>query len=169
MPTVEKLHESDRLAREMGERDAQELAAALETEKIAEEKEKQVSELNVFTLDPNGFKTHWKIVSGTTPDQLNAMTQRQTQLSKWLSEHHYKPDEMGRGSSNGNAAAPAPPQAVSAPPGAAVWVVSPDGSRSCSLHGPANWKPPGVSRTTNKPYTGFWGCVVKECKPVGAN
>lgn len=104
-PTIEKLRRSDQMAREMGERDAQELKAALETEQQAAEKEKRVSEINVFTLDPNGFKTHWKLVSGTSAEDLNGLMKNQGLLSKWLKEHDYKPDEMNRSSS---AAAPVP-------------------------------------------------------------
>lgn len=28
---------------------------------------------------------------------------------------------------------------------------------SCA-HGPMKWVPPGVSKTSGKPYSGFWGC-----------
>jgi len=98
------------MAREMGERDALELKAALETEEQAAEKEQEVSEINVFTLDPNGFKTHWKIVSGTSGEDLNQMMKNQGVLSKWLKEHEYKPDEMNRGGGGGGV--PAPPSPI---------------------------------------------------------
>lgn len=105
--SVEKLRRAEQMARDMGERDALELKAALETEKQAAEKEKEVSEINVFTLDPNGFKTHWKIVSGTSGEDLNQMMKNQGVLSKWLKEHEYKPDEMNRGG-GGPSVAPVP-------------------------------------------------------------
>lgn len=138
----------------------------METETNAAERE-QMSEVNMFTLDPNGFKTHWKIVSGTTGDDLNKMMLHQGVLSKWLHEHQYKPDEMGRG--NGHSAPVAASQAATgAPVGvAAAWVVNDDGSRSCSVHGVGEFVPPGVSTKTGKPYTGFWKCRVNGCKPAG--
>lgn len=170
MSSVEKLHRSDQLAREMGERDALELKAALETEKQAAEKEKEVSEINVFTLDPHGFKTHWRIGCETTDAQLAELMKRQIALTKWLSEHQYLPDEMGRGHAAPTPVVATPSATPSAPvPGAAVWVMNADGSRACSLHGPANWKAPGVSRTTGKPYSGFWSCQQRGCKPAGDN
>lgn len=56
-----------------------------------------MSEINVFTIDPNGYKTHWKISETTTGDDLNALTQRQAQLSKFLHEHSYISDPMSGG------------------------------------------------------------------------
>jgi hypothetical protein len=34
---------------------------------------------------------------------------------------------------------------------------APSAGPSCQ-HGPAKWVPPGVSKRTNQPYTGFWSC-----------
>lgn len=32
----------------------------------------------------------------------------------------------------------------------------------CGVHGvPMRWKPPGTSKTTGKPYQGFWSCGTK--------
>ena len=106
--SVEKLRRSDQLAKEMGDRDAQELRAAMETETNAPEKEPQMSEINVFTLDPNGFKTHWKIVAGTSADALNKMMKNQGILSNWLKDKSYTPDDMQRGGSSAPAAPAGP-------------------------------------------------------------
>lgn len=165
--SVEKLRRAEQMAREMGDRDAEEFKAAMETEKQAAEREHRMSEVNVFSLDPNGFKTHWKIVSGTTGEDLNKMMQHQGVLSKWLLDHHYKPDDMGRGEV-APIAVSSPPM-LTAPAGAAVWVQNPDGTKSCSLHGQGAFQAPGVSRRTGQPYAGFWKCTVKDCKPTGEN
>lgn len=55
-----------------------------------------VSEINVFTVDEHGFKTHWKVGEGTTPEALTKLTQRQLELTQWLAGHNFKPDEMGK-------------------------------------------------------------------------
>lgn len=140
----------------------------METETRAAEKEKEVSEINVFTLDPNGYKTHWKITSDTTDAQLAELMKREITLTKWLKEKEYQPDEMGRG----HTPAPATPTngaTAPAPGGAASWVVNADGSRSCSVHGVGEFVPPGTSKRTGKPYTGFWKCRIDGCKPTGEN
>jgi hypothetical protein len=82
--------------------------------------------------------------------------------------------------------APQPPQGYGQPPqapqgqpwtqggGAAPaqqWGNSPGANpadnKAC-IHGPMNYKPAGVSRRTNQPYSAFWACGsnVKGCKPV---
>lgn len=127
------------------------------------------SEVNVFSLDPNGFKTHWKLVSGTPAEEVTRMMNNQKVLSGWLKETGYKPDDMGRGGNTLPPTVVAPqtaPQA--APQGVATWIYPADNSPpSCSLHGVGTWKPPGTSRTTGKPYAGFWKCQTNGCKPAG--
>ena len=59
------------------------------------------SEINVFTIDDNGYKTHWKVVEGTTGEELTKLTTRQLELTQWLAGHHFTPDDFGRGPSNG--------------------------------------------------------------------
>lgn len=58
------------------------------------------SEINVFTIDANGYKTHWKVVEGTTGEELVKLTTRQLELTQWLSGHQFKPDTFG--TSNGS-------------------------------------------------------------------
>ena len=59
------------------------------------------SEINVFTIDSNGYKTHWKVIEGTTGEELVKLTTRQLELTQWLSGHAFKPDTFGY--SNGSA------------------------------------------------------------------
>ena len=59
------------------------------------------SEINVFTIDANGYKTHWKVIEGTTGEELAKLTTRQLELTQWLSGHAFKPDTFG--ASNGGA------------------------------------------------------------------
>lgn len=54
-----------------------------------------MSEINVFTIDPNGFKVHWKISESSTEDDLDAVITREGELSKFLHENNFKPDFMG--------------------------------------------------------------------------
>ena len=118
----------------------------------------EASEINVFTLDANGFKTHWRIGASTTEDQLNELVKRQVQLSSWLITHNYTPDTMGGPSRGGNGSAK-----VAFTP--AVWELDADGTHVCSVHGPGKFVPPGTSKKTGKPYSGFWACTNRDCKP----
>ena len=79
------------------------------------------SEINIFSLDPHGFKTHWKIIAGTTAGELNELIKRQGTLSNWLAAHQFEPDDFGRGysrtapASNGAKAAEETPADPDAP------------------------------------------------------
>lgn len=129
----------------------------------------ETSEINVFTIDANGFKTHWKIRQDASKEELANLYNRQQQLSDWLASKGYKPDDFGRGAVIASTAPPAAAPASTTAGGEAEWVVNPDGTKSCSVHGQAAFKPGGVSRNTGLPYTGFWKCAVAGCKPKGAN
>ena len=110
------------------------------------------AECNVFATDPKGFKVHFKLIG-----QANKIINNLEVLTDGLLARGYVP-EQGRPINTPQSAGPS---------GVAEWINNPDNSRSCSVHGPAKWVPPGVSRTNNKPYTGFWACQTKGCKPRG--
>lgn len=71
------------------------------------------SEANIFTINPKGFKVHWKITADTTEGQVNEMITRVNTLVSWLGSHEYCPDDMGRSPGNGGShAAAAGPSAT---------------------------------------------------------
>jgi hypothetical protein len=126
-----------------------------------------MAEANVFAMSPDGFKVHIKL-----PSRSMTIIGNVDLLLKGLAAKGYTPDPTMGGFRNAPAAPvaaaqPAPAQPV--PNGPAQWIHNPDGSRSCSVHGPAKWVPPGVSRNTGQPFTGFWSCSVRACKPAGEN
>ena len=120
------------------------------------EHDSPLAEASIFALNPAGFKVHIKL-----PSRAATIVRNVDVLLAALAEKGYTPDKtMGQ---------PQEP-AVQAPAGgAAQWVTNPDGTRACSVHGPAEYKAPGVSARTGKPYTGFWKCTNRDCKPEGAN
>ena len=112
------------------------------------------AECNVFATDPKGFKVHFKLIG-----QANKIINNLEVLTDGLLARGYVPER-----------APGPPQPQSdGPSGVAEWQSNADGSRSCSVHGPAKWVPPGTSKKTGKPYNGFWSCQSQGCQPKGDN
>jgi hypothetical protein len=65
----------------------------------------------------------------------------------------------------GGSGAPSAPAASPAPQEAAAPAPS-DGFQLCPVHNipKDRWVPGGVSKRTNKPYSGFFGCSVEGCK-----
>ena len=53
------------------------------------------SEFRVHSIDSHGYWINWRIVAGTTTEQLNDLVQREGQLSNWLQSHNYTPDSFG--------------------------------------------------------------------------
>ena len=136
----------------------------LEQEEEEAQQYREPSEFRMYALDPAGFKVNWQISASTSSEQLNNLIQRQQQLSNWLRLHDYTPDDFGVSAR----ATGGRPQATTQPTksaSGAEWIMEPDGSRSCSLHGPGKWVPPGTSKKTGKPYNGFWACQTQDCKP----
>lgn len=122
-----------------------------------------MAEANIFALNPAGFKVHIKL-----PSKAASIVKNVDVLLSALSDSGYTPDLMG----GGKAPATSTPTQAAAPvqgAGAAVWVVNPDGTKSCSVHGQAAFQAPGVSRATGKPYAGFWKCTMRDCRPTGEN
>ena len=116
-----------------------------------------LAEANIFAMNKDGFKVHIKL-----PVRPSNILRNIGLLLDVMAKEGYVPDKtMGQRQQE----APA----VQAPTGVATWIVNPDGSRACSLHGVAEYKAPGVSARTGKPYTGFWKCTVRDCKPEGKN
>lgn len=114
------------------------------------------AETNVFAQHPKGFRVHIKLL---VEEPAKVVAYLDT-LVHGLEEKGYKPDEqMGRGA--------APKAAAAQGESTAVFITNEDGSRSCSVHGPAKWIPPGTSQA-GKPYKGFWACQVQGCKPKAA-
>lgn len=93
------------------------------------------SEINVFTIDSNGFKTHWKVVEGTTGEELVKLTTRQLELTQWLSGHQFKPDTFGastgtpraQSARNASGSRSAPAKTVSRNRGGSGQMRDPDG------------------------------------------
>lgn len=52
----------------------------------------------------------------------------------------------------------APVQQAPAPTVAAIPVADSAGQHMCDHQMPMRFVPPGISKTTNKPYAGFWAC-----------
>lgn len=59
------------------------------------------SEANLFTVNPDGIKVHWKLVSGTPAEELTKLITNVGVLTKVLAERGYTPDDMGRFHGNG--------------------------------------------------------------------
>ena len=97
------------------------------------------SELNFFTIDPNGYKVHWRIAEGTTGEELAKLTTRQLELTQWLAGHHFTPDDFGRSPSNSGAprlAAQGAPGKASAPAKPPVPIKrAPDTCEMCGVNG----------------------------------
>lgn len=84
---------------------------------------------------------------------------------------HPQPAQAPQGSWSGQGTqqyAPAPQQPAQAPQ---QWgnrpEANPADAKHC-IHGPMNFRPAGISKRTNQPYSAFWGCGsnVKGCKPI---
>jgi hypothetical protein len=122
-------------------------------------------EANVFVKSPDGYKAHFKLIFPEAAGLLTGLNNLDN-LIEALKRRGYQPD----GYSVPLPVTPSAQAPASAgPAGVAEWIVNQDGSRSCSVHGPAKWVPPGTSRESGKAYSGFWACQVKGCKPRGDN
>jgi len=119
------------------------------------------AEGNIFCVSPQGFRGHIKLSSPSV-----SILRNMNILADALETAGWRPDVPALNGFSRPQEGQQQQQSAG-PSGVAEWVINNDGSRLCSVHGPAKFVPPGVSKRTGQPFSGFWACQVRGCKPRG--
>ncbi len=136
--------------------------------------------INLFCQSPQGFRCHFEIDDARVPldndnniigvnEAMNLLLKSQADLIKWLEAHGYTGEYVQSGSAASTSATGGSTSTATAfvPDNSRepYWIQNDNGSRSCSVHGPGRLMPAGVSKSTGKPYSAFWGCQQRGCRP----